>query len=158
MLSWEYCRFKNTYFAEDQQTATSETFEIENSLLPGFKILANSLKNTCKGFHFCRNTAGYRIIRAVVCVQTDNNLITIFTTNQFSTRNLQSIKSQLTCFYFSPLLQLNSNSIYGLSCFFSLLLFLSFLSSPLDYWIVIVIHLCVLLFLILEIIPPKIAS
>ena len=33
-------------------------------LLPGFKILANSLKNTCKGFHFCSNTAGYRIFRA----------------------------------------------------------------------------------------------
>ena len=40
--------FKNTYFAEHRQTATSETFENENFLLPGFKILSNSLKNTCK--------------------------------------------------------------------------------------------------------------
>ena len=60
--------FKNTYFAEHQQTATSETFRNENFLLAGFKILADSLKNTCKGFHFCSNTAGYRKIRAVVCV------------------------------------------------------------------------------------------
>ena len=33
---------------------------IENFLLPGFKILANSLKNTCKGFHFCSHTAGWK--------------------------------------------------------------------------------------------------
>ena len=60
--------FKSTYFAEHRQTATSETFENENFLLPGFKILANSLKNTCKWSHFCSKNADYRIIRAVVCV------------------------------------------------------------------------------------------
>ena len=43
-------------------------FENENFLLPSIEILAKSLKNTCKGFHFCSNTAGYRKIRAVVCV------------------------------------------------------------------------------------------
>ena len=48
--------------------ATSKTFENKHFLLPGFNILANSLKNTCKRFHFCSNTVGYRIIRAVVCV------------------------------------------------------------------------------------------
>ena len=33
---------------------------IENFLLPGFKILANSLENTCKGFHFSGSTAGWK--------------------------------------------------------------------------------------------------
>ena len=60
--------FKNTYFAEHRQTATSETFENEDFLLPGFKVLAKSLKNTCKWLHCCSNTAGYRITRAIVCV------------------------------------------------------------------------------------------
>ena len=55
-------------FAERRPIATSETFENGNFLPAGFKILANSLKNTCQGFYFCSNTAGYRIIRAVVCV------------------------------------------------------------------------------------------
>ena len=31
---------------------------IENFLLPGFKILPNSLKNTCKRFHFCSSNEG----------------------------------------------------------------------------------------------------
>ena len=38
-----------------------------------------------------------------------------------------------------------ANSICGLSCFFSLLLFLSRLSSPLDYCNLIVIHSCLFL-------------
>ena len=33
---------------------------IENFLLPGFKILANSLENTCEGFHFSGSTAGWK--------------------------------------------------------------------------------------------------
>ena len=33
---------------------------IENFLLLGFKILANSLKYTCEGFHFYSNTAGWK--------------------------------------------------------------------------------------------------
>ena len=33
---------------------------VENFLLPGLKVLANSLKNTCKGFHFCSNIAGWK--------------------------------------------------------------------------------------------------
>ena len=33
---------------------------IENFLLPGFKILANSLENTCKGFYFSGSTAGWK--------------------------------------------------------------------------------------------------
>ena len=34
--------------------------QIEAFLLPGFKILANSLENTCEGFHFSGSTAGWK--------------------------------------------------------------------------------------------------
>ena len=33
---------------------------VENFLLPGFKILANSLENTCGGFHFSGSAAGWK--------------------------------------------------------------------------------------------------
>ena len=32
----------------------------ENFLLPGFKILANSLENTCERFHFSGSAAGWK--------------------------------------------------------------------------------------------------
>ena len=33
---------------------------IEDFLVPGFKILANSLENTCEGFHFSGSTTGWK--------------------------------------------------------------------------------------------------
>ena len=45
--------------SKTQIDAFCEIF-IENFLLPGFKILANSLENTCEGFHFSGSTAGWK--------------------------------------------------------------------------------------------------
>ena len=117
-------------------------------LLPGFKILANSLKNTCKGFHFCSNTAGYRIIRAVVCVFGLVTILLLFTINQFCTRNLQSIWFAVYLFLLFSIAsaKLNKFNLSSVLLFFMLLSFLSFLSSPLDYCIRILIHSRVLLF------------
>ena len=42
-----------------QTDAFCEIF-IENFLLPGFKILANSLENTCERFHFSDSTASWK--------------------------------------------------------------------------------------------------
>ena len=88
------------------------------------------------------------IIRTVVCVRTDNNLITFFIINQSCTRNLQSILYAAYMFLLFSIASVKLKQIQFVICFafFSLLSFLSFLSSPLDYRILIVIHSCVLLF------------
>ena len=80
-------------------------------------------------------------------VRTDNSLITFFSINQFCTRNLQSIWYE-ACSLFLPfsIASVKLKQICCLFYFFSLLAFLSFLSSPLDNWILVLIHSCVLLF------------
>ena len=88
------------------------------------------LKNTCKGFHFCSNTAGYRIIRAVVCgIRTDNNLITFFTINQFCTRKLQSIWYAAYQFLLFSIASVKLNQIQFVVCFAFLVVFRFFLFS-----------------------------
>ena len=88
-----------------------------------------------KGFYFCSNTAGYKIIRAMVCVLT--RLITILL--RFSRISLHkkfaiNMIRSLHVFAFSiASVKLKQIQFCLLFCFFSHLSFLSFLSSPLDY-------------------------
>ena len=92
--------FKNTYFAERPQAATSETLDNKNFLLPGFKVFADSLKNTCKGFHSYRLQQNHN--RSLILC-TDNSHITFFTINQFCPQETcNQYDRQLTCFCFSP--------------------------------------------------------
>ena len=122
--------------------------------------MANSLKNTCKGFHFCSNTAGYRINRAVVCVRTDNNFITFFTVNQFCTINLHSVWYAAYLFLLFSTASVKLKQIQFVVHFPSLVFFRFFLFSA-HLWITEYPYcnsLMCLVVLILEIIPKKTAS